>query len=366
MKNIIRVLALILTAALVFGMLISCAASTPAVMKYKDSSISASMYSYWLSTYKSSFLSYYNSSLDSDEFWSSPATDNMSAEEYALELINKNIKYILVGMQLFREYGLKIDSDTTAAINEDLAEKTDYFGSRAELNSALSEFGINADILKEIYIAEEKLYAVYDYLYGDNGIEKVTDAQIDQYYEDNYSRIRYIVVYTNQKVVTDENGEAQYDSEGNVLTAELSDEEKAEKQAKVEEIMLCVNAGDDFAALQTNYNEVDMSYYSDGFFVSPNELGIYGFQMVSETESMKVGETRKVVDEYATYIVEKLPLIARNEFIEADTEQLENLEKYCIQQYYEDKFAPLAEEIEVYESELANFDIRTASPNSYF
>jgi len=366
MKKSVRLISLIVSLVLVIGIMVSCSSSSVAVMKYKDSSISANMYSYWLSTYKASFLSYYNNSLDSDAFWDSYAADNMTAEEYAFDKINENIKFILVGMQLYREYGLKIDSEIVSAINSDIAEKTEFLGGRSQMNAALSEYGINIDILKEIYISEEKLYTVYDYLYGENGIEKITNEQLDKYYEDNYSRVRYLVIYTTEKIALDSDGNPQYDSDGYVITEELTEEEKAEKKAKVDEAMLCVNAGDNFQTIMLTYNEVDMSAYPNGFYISPNELNIYGFKMVSETASMEVGEIRKIEDEYATYIVEKLPLLERSEWGDADSEQMANLENYCIQQNYEEKFTSLAAEVEINEDEISKFRLRSVPQNSYF
>lgn len=360
-----RMLCLLLAFALLLPVMASCSSET-AVMTFRDSSITSNMYSYWLSKYKYSFLSYYNSSLDSDEFWDTMATDDMTTEEYARQLIDENIKYILIGIQLFREYGLKIDSDTTQSINDDIQEKIDYYGGRSQLNSALSAYGINVDILKECYIAEEKLYAVYDYLYGSSGIEAVTDAQIDQYYEDNYSRIRYLVIYTSEKLLYDENGDYQYDSEGNVMTEELTEEEKAAKQEKINEAMICVAAGDDFGDIMDEYNEADMSSYPNGFYVLANELADFGFALVTETAMMDIGEIRRVDDEYATYIVEKLELIPRSQFDDSDTTQMSNLETYCIQQYYEEKFSSFAEEITVNDDELSKYSLRTAASNSTF
>ena len=335
-------------------------------MTYKDSAITENMFSYWLSTYKSDFLSYYNSSFESEEFWNSPATADMTAEEYAMDIIIQNIKYTLVGIQLFREYALKIPAELTEAINSDINEKIEYFGGRSELNVELSAFGINIDMLRDIYIAEEKLYAVYDYLYGTNGTEKVSDAKVDEYYKSNYSRIKYIMVNTFEKPAYNEDGSQKYDSEGLRVTEPLSEEELAAKHEKINEIMMCVNAGDEFDDIMAQFNEVDMSGYPNGFYVSGNELGIFGFAMVNEVAAMQVGEVRKISDNVVTCIVQKCPLIERSAFTDRDLEQLESLEDNCIQQEYEKKFSAFADEIVVDEETLSRFSIRLAAPNSYF
>lgn len=346
--------------------LISCSASSPVIMSYNNSKITANMYSYWLSTYKSDFLYYYNNSLNDDSFWNKEVSAGVTTEQYAMNLINQNIKYILIGMQLFQDYGLKISSETSASINEDINEKIDFYGSRANLNTALSAFGINIDILKDIYIAEEKLYAVYDYLYGENGTEKVTDEMLDLYYKENYSRIKYIIIYTKEKNMYDENVDIKYDSEGLIMTEPLSEEELDAKKAKVEEAMICVNAGDEFESIMESYNEADMSEYENGFYISANELSIYGFTMINAVKNMKTGEVRQVEDDNATYIVKKYDLINRDDFLESDTQQLEKLETYCIQAKYESAFSQYASDIVIDENVMTNFSIRTAAPNSTF
>lgn len=361
-----KVISLLLITVILTGTLVSCGSSSPVVMTYNDSKITANMYSYWLSTYKSKFLNYYSNSMDNNSFWDNQVEDGVTTEQYAMNLINEKIKYTLIGMQMFHDYGLEISSDTTASINNDINEKIDYYGGLTQLNAALSAFGINADILKEVYTDEEKLNAVYDYLYGENGIEKVSESTIDTYYADNYSRIKYIIFYTKEKDMFDEKGNLKYDSEGLIMTEPLSEEEIAAKQSKIEEAMICVNAGDEFESIMTNYNEADMSAYTNGFYISANELGIYGFAMVDAVRNMKVGEVRRVDDKDAAYIIKKYDLIDRNDFLDYDTKQLENLKTNCIQEIYKSKFSEYASKIEINQDELSKFSIRTAASNSTF
>ena len=267
---------------------------------------------------------------------------------------------------MFRNYGLEISPDIIASINDDINEKINYYGDLSQLNAALSAFGINADILKEIYIAEEKLNAVYDYLYGINGIEKVSESTIDTYYADNYSRVKYIIIYTKEKNMYDEQGNLKYDSEGLIMTEPLSEEEITAKEAKIEEAMICVNAGDEFEGIINSYNETDMSGYPNGFYISANELGIYGFNMVNAVKDMSVDEIRRVDDADATYIIKKYDLIDRNNFTESDKAQLESLNSNCIQEIYRSKFSDYASGIEINQDEMSKYSIRTAEPNPTF
>ena len=96
-----------------------------------------------------------------------------------------------------------------------------------------------------------------------------------------------------------------------------------------------------------------MSQYPNGFYVSANELGIYGFKMIDAVQNMKIGEVLRVDDEYATYIIKKYEPIDRDKLLEAYLNQLENLEKYCIQEQYELKFSQYADDVVVNEEELS-------------
>ena len=84
-------------------------------------------------------------------------------------------------------------------------------GGRAAMNEQLSPLGINVDILRDVYISEQKTYAVMDYLYGDSaggivGAEAITDAQREEFYQTNYVAVKHIWIRTTDKLVTDEDG----------------------------------------------------------------------------------------------------------------------------------------------------------------
>ena len=364
MNTVKKISALLL--ALLLCLPLAACSSQKKIMSFRDSSITANMYSFWLSSFKTKFVNTYNNSADTDAFWDTEVMNGVTTEQYAREQIDNEIRKILIGIQLYREYGLKLDADIVSAIDADIAEKIDYYGSRASLNETLSAFGINADILRDIYIAEEKLYAVYDYLYGENGVEKVTDAEIDAYYRANYSRVKYLIIYTEQEYVLDDEGFVMTDADGYYVTRDLTDEEKAAKQDKIRDAMICVNAGDDFDSIMTQYNEVDMSYYTNGFYISANELGTFGYQMVKETAEMDVGEIRRIDDNGITMIVQKLELLDRSDFSDADTEQLASLEEYCVGKKYTDRFSALFDEVVCDQEQLDQFSLRTAAINASF
>ena len=85
-------------------------------------------------------------------------------------------------------------------------------GSRAELNRQLGQIGLNVKELKKIYEFEAKELIIEDELFGENGKEPVTDAEREEYYQQNYHRIKYVYLDPYQKYLTDE-GMVDYDGQ---------------------------------------------------------------------------------------------------------------------------------------------------------
>lgn len=360
-----RVLLLILLFVLSFRC-ISCS-GTNAVIRYKDTTISENMYSYWLSTLKANFVYTYGGGNDSEELWNRKVGDtDLTYEEYAENEILRTIKYFAIASELFKEYGLKIDSATVNLIDSDIDEKEEYYGGRAQLNSALATYGINVDMLREICIVEEKWHSVYDYLYGKGGSEELSDADIENYYKNTYSRVKIIAVYTEEKVLTDSDGMYVTNSDGSIKTVALTEEERNEKRRKIADIEEKLRSGDEFETVMTSYSEVDSSYYTNGFFINSDSSKNFGTDFVDAVKEMSDGDIRRIDDNGVVYFAEKYSLIEMDDFLDCDKEQLTELEENAKTEAYYKKFASLAGEVWVDESILDSYSIRSAAMNTYF
>lgn len=315
-------------------------------LEYKGYKISEAMYGYWAALYKRNIIYSYNNSKDTSDFWQSEISAGVTAEDYFTEIINEQIYKYCIGLQLFDEYGLKLDSSVTKAIDDDIKEKIEYYGSRAELNSALANLNLNIDLLRDIYICEEKLGAVYEYLYGAYGPEALSDDDYVKYFKDNYWRMKYIVVYTT-KLVTDDNGNYKYDSNGSLMTEPLSDDEMAQKLAKAEEALARAQSGEDFDKLIEEYSEYDTSSYPNGFYVSVNNLSIYGAEILAALPGMQIDEVRRVEMESAIYIIKKLELPEWGKLTETELLQLTDLEEYAKSEAFDAKLSALFPEVKV-------------------
>lgn len=335
-------------------------------MTYGQTEITEGMYSYWLSVYKTNFVYSFGGGNESSEFWKTELEDGVTYADYAEDEIIKLIKYFAVGNELFREYGLKIDRDITDKINADIQEKLDYAGSRPALNSDLSVLGINIDGLKSIYVAEEKWQAVYDYLYGSSGIERISDDAVEQYYRDNYSLLGLIVLNTASKPVTDDGGKYLTDSSGNVKTVALTEDEKASKQKTADEIVASLKEGADFDTLAKEYSDSDFSGYKNGVYVSPDNIDIYGAELIKKAAEMETGEIAKIDEEGLIYIAVKRQLIDRSAMEQSDTEQLSGLTDAATRDVYNERFDILSKDVTVNDEILAAHPIEEAPLNTQY
>ena len=331
-----------------------------------DTEITEGMYSYWLSAYKTNFVYTYGGGSDSAELWRSEAPGGQSYADYAEERIRTTVRNFAIAVEQFRVLGLKIDSSVSAQVNDDINEKLEYAGSRPALNSDLSRYGINIDGLKDIYIAEEKWQAVYDYYFGTSGIERLSDVQLSEFYKSNYSLLGLVTLYTENKAVRDGNGAYVYDKSGNITVSEMTDEEKAAKQTTAADVYERMRGGADWSELASEYSDADMSYYTSGCFVSSAETDTYGADLVAAAAEMSEGEVRRIETDAVTYIAIKLPLPELDALDETESEQLSELRDNASRESYTEKFDALADTVVINDDIIKAHPIEDAPLNLYY
>ena len=364
MKRIAILLAVVLVLPC---LLFSCSGEKyETVMEYNGVKLTENMYYYWMSTFKRNILSSYSDAKDDASFWQAKYDENQTVEEYFTEIINQRIMNYLIAQSIFREQKLTLSSDEKKAIKNDIKEKIEYYGSRGELNEELKNLMLNIDSLETIYTWEKRHDAVYDYFYGKNGTETVSDSQIIDYYEKNYSRIKYIVFYTT-KIKTDDKGNYVYDSDGQLVTEEMTEEELAATKKKIEECNEKLNNGasfDDRIKEYSDYNKI--KEYPNGFYVSANEISTWGSGIVSGAVTAKPGDVFRVDEEAAVYLVLKCELTPFDSLSDTDSDQLKNLASYATTGLYREKFSALSEKVKVSGEILSKYRLSEIKANPYY
>lgn len=223
-KILLRVAALLLTLLLCTLPLISCASRGKTLMTLEKNGIkvtlSVNLYELMLSRMKG--VLYNNGSTfngvraDKDNFWNYTGkfdgVNVQSLDEFYCQSILGNCRTYLVTLFLFEELGLKLSQAELDDVDQRLEElvRIDGNGSKTKLNSVLSAYGVNYDILKEAYTIEKKINAVQTALYGANATG--IDASIKrEFMKENYVHFRQIYLPSYDYVCeTDENGDVIY------------------------------------------------------------------------------------------------------------------------------------------------------------
>lgn len=303
MKN--RIISAAAATLLAACALVSC--SSESVMTYGSHSINENEFSYYLATYKGKYAQTYADFKNTPEYFSSVVTDDgQTVEDVLYSAVVHNVEMTLVCEQMFDDYGLSLSRSVEDTINSYIDDFVDEYadGSRNKFNAALGAYGVNINMLKRIYIRDEKVSALYDALYGTNGIIGITDEDRQNYLDENYVRVRHIYVNNKYVYATDEDGVQEYTDDGLRKKRELTAEELAAKQALIDAIDESLAEGADFDEVYDAFSED--KYYKNGYYISENMDFIS--DVTDSAMSLEVGEYKKIETDYGTHYIMRLEM----------------------------------------------------------
>lgn len=309
MKNKIKKAVALFLAVIMCFVLVSCD-DTPAVMELEGNEVTAAMYHYWASRAKGEYIYSYEDVQNTDECWKKDLGNGQTVAEYFDAVTLQTVKENLVAMKLFDEYGLEITKSekegVAGYIGDLIKEYAD--GSEKMMNTVLSEYGIDTDILEKIYLEETKSTKVYNYLFGENGKTPVTDKQYEKSYTEGYVHFQLIYINNSYSYVEDENGNRVTDDNGVYKTEPLTGKVKEEKDREVAEAEKLLTDGGDFYTVYEKYSEV--KDYENGYYYPVNEA--FGdevfYKLTAAALKMENGEWQKVETDSGTCFLLKLEL----------------------------------------------------------
>lgn len=303
MKN--RIISAAAATLLAACALVSC--SSESVMTYGSHSINENEFSYYLATYKGKYAQTYADFKNTPEYFSSVVTDDgQTVEDVLYSAVVHNVEMTLVCEQMFDDHGLSLSRSVEDTINSYIGDFVDEYadGSRNKFNAALGAYGVNINMLKKIYLRDEKVSALYDALYGTNGIIGITDEDRQNYLDENYVRVRHIYVNNKYMYATDEDGVQEYTDDGLRKKRELTAEELAAKQALIDAIDESLAEGADFDEVYDAFSED--KYYKNGYYISENMDFIE--DVTDSAMSLEVGEYKKIETDYGTHYIMRLEM----------------------------------------------------------
>lgn len=310
-KMRLRFIAAVLAVVMILIGLAGCGSTSPTAISFGDVKISANMFCYWMSRYKAVFLySYFGTDTDNAQIWTQELASGVTIGAFLESIAISNIMSNAICLKLFDDYGLKLTNDEMNSIDQNIETKIQTAGSKSALNSALSAYGVNSNILRDIYIAEAKISSLQTYLYGDNGIDKATDLDITNYYESNYYRCKHILIRTDVKYLFDDNGDPVVDTETSTYkTINLTDEEKITQKELAADLEKRLAAGEDYDALVIQYSEdTGMQYFADGYYIN-SSTNFLPSEIVTAVANMNIGEIKTVESSFGIHIVKRYELI---------------------------------------------------------
>ncbi len=395
MKRIKKIAVLLLAVVMLCPIFASCASFGTPVMQLGDTEITANMVEFWISRYKAYFEYYYGSAVCQqyginklDQFWpivADPETgktfdDVMSASIY------ENARTYLGALYLFDQFGLALPEATLKDIEKRISEFRETYasGSKSEFNALLSNYGINDGLLRELYIIDEKIAYLQEYLYGADGILGVTNIDKENYYQKNYVRMRQICIFINERPVTNEQGEFLTDENGNTRYEDMTATQTQEARARADEALKKLKAGESFQSVSKIYDEntADDSYVNGLYMSSDSALGTDATleRIFKELQTMEVGEIKMIEAENTLHIIEKRELDEGAydkesnsdffKFYDPETQNYVTLEGYLREplflEYVADCLEKHSADIKINEEELNKKKFSNTRANPYY
>ena len=209
MKIIKKITAFALALLMLTLSFVGCSSLGTPVMELGGTEITANMIEFWLSRYKAQFEHYYGEAVrkqygldKGDQFWplvADPATGE-TYDDIMSGFIYENAQTYLCSLYLFHQFGLSLPASTVEEVDTYIADLCENYasGSKSEFNALLSNYGVSMKILRELYLIDEKVDYLQEYLFGAGGTLGVTKIDKENYYKQNYVRMRQICFFINE------------------------------------------------------------------------------------------------------------------------------------------------------------------------
>ncbi len=334
-------------------------------MTLEDKSISLNTYEFLLSRMKGT-LSSYGYSVDNPDFWNTIiSSDGATYNDYFCDnVLNQASRYV-IAEYLFDQKGLVLTEEREKIVDDLMEAQIKKAGSKNQLNAVLKDYGVNYNMLREIYFTEARIDMLKDTLYGDKG-ELIGKEEKDKYLNENYVAFGQLLVagyyyvidtdkfgdqvyYTDDKhtaisydkvnghtkineygfeekdilggvVYYNDEGKIAYDKKNGVLGYTMEDGEKVIEyydDAKMSEIYTDVTAYaaeadgsiEKFKELAKKYGEGESDgdimylFSSPGYYAAQHSSYAYLDNITKELSTMKVGECKVVKSDFGYHVI---------------------------------------------------------------
>ncbi len=286
------------------------------VVRYGSTRLTEGDVIYLASVFKSDYIAALVSSgvkgaRDSESFWSKESTTaGKSWGDMLNEAFVQYISGIAVKNSLYLNIA-KFESSDKKYVRELLDERLMYLGynSKKEFNAKAGELLFDYDdILSASYLLC-KAETSFNALYGSDGSGIASYSADCEKYLDTYSHVALIFLRTENVYLLDDNGDLQYDDDGQILTRDLTPYEKEQREATAAELREYIknyNNSEDNAITPETFelymrekSDTDPEMFSRGYYFNPNAAVTAQFaevypEIVEASYEMDIGDYREV------------------------------------------------------------------------
>ncbi|MBO5006638.1 MAG: peptidylprolyl isomerase [Clostridia bacterium] len=347
----VKILSLVLCAAMLMLALASCGKGD-SVLTFtadgKEYTLTESEFDFMMMYRKYQIFYANNYPSAYDEFlWQDSEVDSELKQ-----VIVDTAKTVVVEKYLMEKFGLELDEKEVKELKDEYKATIKGIGGQGAFKA---NYGWTADQMMQYDLAIKNNTLIRDYLYNtETGVEKVTDEELDAYYNENFKQYQLIMISTTQDVSKDADGKKEYvvyDKNGKEVTVtdiseeslkekeysiaytykyvDLEDgsERKEEKIALVDEILSELKDGADFKELALKYSDEFLTEYFEDGYILEGDL-INDEDAIEAINKLEVGDyTEKAIslDSGKYYYIVKRVALADKAYTHAD-EGAENTE----------------------------------------
>ncbi len=278
-----RILAVLAALCLSLPLLLSsCGGGKPAVYQIGNMTVTSGMYNYYYACYKYLYLASAtagkNGIPDTEEGWNrrlNEDSDKTHAEAFN-EYVSYRIKELLTAAYIYENSSKPVSSPNIQGVLQSVIDTTFYYtgaSTKDQYSALLAAYGADYNDMFRALLYEYEYDLLYTGLFGQGGQGVLTDPafaeDVERFYNENYIRIRYLIVET---------GDLRETEKKNAAMAAVTDE-----------------AFDSVLTTYAKDQSTNMFYYIYGYYQEDKEY----LKAVYETE---VGETNSIVIDGTTYI----------------------------------------------------------------
>ena len=330
---ILITLLLALTFTAVFGTIAAVRASR-AVMRYEGVTVTEGMYNYFASYCKTDFIRSLReqgiNASDTSAFFSKTSEGGSTYGADFLAYCESYVRAVLASAHAF-DLLVTLTADERASIREGVDQLVTYRadGNRGRFEELVQPYGFTYRDMINAATLQYKANRVFSVLYGQGGslLKQDSGTAAASYYEESFVRVELLMIRTETKFVTDEQGNRIPNGDGTDKTVALTPTEVAERTEDIARLDAALealaNGTEPFMTPEMirahikKYGELGEGYPYDetGWYLAEgaaftDELATRYPEIVNIALSAEIGSFTRVACDFGVCYVYKTPLSA--------------------------------------------------------